>query len=527
LLLRNKFSPLRHDEYAHRVFFNLSIMMLDKYLLLILLLVSTSINAQKEDNVWMLGYRDSIVESGDKFTFNNNQLTRSPKLDSLWMDWTNSSICDSQGNLQFYTNGVYIYNRDSKPMLNGVLDIQGCFLGGVDAFCSFNQQIITLPYPNHPKQYLMIYGNALHLNLNGISQAGIQPLLYSLVDMRQDSERGGVIQKNILVCNDTFATGSISACRHANGRDWWIILNKLNSNRYSRFLVSPSGISFIGEQAVGSRAYNLLNSSVFSPDGTRFARIASVPNLNYSNYIDLYNFDRCSGLLSNHTQFNQVDTCFTSGIAFSPNSRYLYLSMGKQLYQLDMQATNILTSKIKIAVPDGFRDFTYLVFWAIQLAPDGKIYMAAGPSRYLHTIENPDNAGLACNFRQHSIHLYSSDRGMPNLPHFRLGALRGSSCDTLTPSSEVNNLMQHIKVFPNPVVNQLSIDLTMNDYNHQGKVAIVLYDVLGHNLLRQTVSDYSSVVRMDLSGLVAGVYLVGLEIEGRRVAVERIVKQRN
>jgi hypothetical protein len=493
----------------------------------VLQILCTNVYSQKEDNVWILGGMDSALYSGEKFSFNNNLLSRTPRFDSLYLEYTNSSICDNQGNLQFYTNGVYTYNKDYKPMQNGLLDIRGCFGSGVFGFCQVGQLVLTLPYPNHPSQYFMIYGNIVTLSQNNIPQGGINPLMYSLVDMTRDSNRGAIVQKNALINNDTFSTSSITACRHANGRDWWLILNRYSSNRYLRFLVSPAGISFVGEQTVGTKAYNLYNATVFSPDGTKFARIANIPYLNFSNFVDIYNFDRCSGLLSNHLQFNVPDTCYLGGIAFSPNSRYLYLSLYSDLFQYDMQAANVPTSQVRVATSDGFRDIFNLDFDNMMLAPDGRIYITAGPSRYLHTIESPNNAGVACNVRQHAIHLLSADKGVPNYPNFRLGAVHGSSCDTITANSEVNNLMQHIKVFPNPMVNQLSIDLTMNDYNHQGKVAIVLYDVLGHNLLRQTVSDYSSVVRMDVSGLVAGVYLVGLEIGGRIVGVERIVKQQN
>jgi hypothetical protein len=69
----------------------------------------------------------------------------------------------------------------------------------------------------------------------------------------------------------------------------------------------------------------------------------------------------------------------------------------------------------------------------MQLAPDGKIYLATGNStRYMHIIHQPDVRGVGCNLEQHALHL---DRfnfySVPNYPNFRLGREVGSACDTL------------------------------------------------------------------------------------------------
>lgn len=44
----------------------------------------------------------------------------------------------------------------------------------------------------------------------------------------------------------------------------------------------------------------------------------------------------------------------------------------------------------------------------------------------------PDEEGIACDVRQHSLLMPTMfARGIPNFPHYRLGPLDGSSCDTL------------------------------------------------------------------------------------------------
>ena len=67
----------------------------------------------------------------------------------------------------------------------------------------------------------------------------------------------------------------------------------------------------------------------------------------------------------------------------------------------------------------------------MQLAPDGKIYSCATNGvNYLHVIHSPDEEN--CQYQQHGIKLPKYNGfSVPNFPHYRLGPLDGSSCDTL------------------------------------------------------------------------------------------------
>lgn len=68
------------------------------------------------------------------------------------------------------------------------------------------------------------------------------------------------------------AYGKLSACKHANGKDWWVIVLEYNTNKYHRYLLNKDGIKEIGVQAVGDKDANGVGISVFSPDGTKYAR---------------------------------------------------------------------------------------------------------------------------------------------------------------------------------------------------------------------------------------------------------------
>jgi hypothetical protein len=62
--------------------------------------------------------------------------------------------------------------------------------------------------------------------------------------MAQDSGRGAVTLKNIQL-NNYPADDGITAIKHGNGRDWWIISRRSDTvnDEFYEYLVSPSGIS--------------------------------------------------------------------------------------------------------------------------------------------------------------------------------------------------------------------------------------------------------------------------------------------
>jgi hypothetical protein len=78
------------------------------------------------------------------------------------------------------------------------------------------------------------------------------------------------------------------------------------------------------------------------------------------------------------------------------------------------------------------------VFYTGRRAADGKIYYSVFGSNgfTLSVIHEPDKKGLDCNVEQHGIILSSLTEGtLPFFPNYRLGPLKGSSCDTIITSS--------------------------------------------------------------------------------------------
>ncbi|MBL0051292.1 MAG: hypothetical protein IPP29_07105 [Bacteroidetes bacterium] len=62
--------------------------------------------------------------------------------------------------------------------------------------------------------------------------------------MKQNNGKGVVTQKNLIAFQDTILFG-IHACKHANGRDWWIVALRDSSDVAIKLLFTPNGIAQI------------------------------------------------------------------------------------------------------------------------------------------------------------------------------------------------------------------------------------------------------------------------------------------
>ena len=158
-------------------------------------------------------------------------------------------------------------------------------------------------------------------------------------------------------------------------------------------------------------------------------------SLEVGHFIDIFNFDRCTGELNSLVQIAMQDSAWSGGAAISPNSRYLYIPSFEVVYQYDLWAPDIEASRDTVAVWDGFSEdgFFSTTFYLAQLAPDGKIYINSNNSvSYLHVIEQPDLPGDSCQVCQHCVDLPTKNSfSLPNFPNYRLSHLEGSPCDTL------------------------------------------------------------------------------------------------
>ena len=255
--------------------------------------------------------------------------------------------------------------------------------------------------------------------------------------------------------------------------------------------------------------------------------------------VNLYNFDRCSGLLSNPMllPYYGRNSTYEIGIAFSPNSRFLYITQSYCILQFDLADSNISTSVDTVAhitVPPDTNEAITGYYFLMQLAPDGKIYVSANNSeKYLHVINNPDEKGASCNFVNYGFVLPAFNSfGLPSYPgNYPLGALHGSPCDTLSPpdTSSVGiakiNREKVLKIYPNPANDYAIVDYGFTDWSMGTAVSLQIIDAVGQVVYTQALPAYSGFQRLDISGFAAGVYEVVIKRGGGVVASGRLVRE--
>lgn len=329
---------------------------------------------------------------------------------------TNASISDKDGNLLYYTNGYDVEDANFKKV-KGATNLGIRYWDGLHE----PQGVLFINNPSSDSSYYLFYINIVLNSPNFY----ILDINYLLIDKFLEN----VISKGNVV-HDTLSNGCLSACKHANGRDYWILLNRENTNLFYKYLLTSEGIIFIGTQNVGPTVKEGYGQAVFSPNGEYFALLDAI-SFSEGLYIKLYKFDRCNGNLE-FIRMGNFPTSSFSGISFSPNSRYLYYSEQKNLYQFDLQDPE------SFSFLDLIDTIESQTAWGSQynlhqLGPDGRIYISNAYSNFvMHRINKPNEKGIACLPKSNSFALKTlGGYGIPNMPNYRLGPLDGSTCDTL------------------------------------------------------------------------------------------------
>lgn len=486
--------------------------------------------AQKENNVWMLGNQQPNNNCG--LDFNSGSPDTFSVTRNLDFFLLNASICDTSGALLFYTNGQYIANRNHDTLSNS-RDFNPGWLTNVYAPYGMGlpQGAFIIPRPNHYGQYYVFHESGELCDVSGRTVSQPTHLSCSMVDMSLDGGLGGIDPnfKNKFVINDTLIYGRMTGTRHANGRDWWVVVHRSDSDMYYKLLVTPDSIYGPYPQNIGCQDHweQFTQQCAFSPDGSKYIIQLTVDSAATHNIIDLLDFDRCTGEFSNHRDIVIPDSILLSpGTSFSPNSRYLYVSNQIEIYQYDTWDPFMNANVQLVAQWDSFVSPLKTKFYFHFLAPDGRIYISTSEgSNVFHYIENPDLLGLACNVIQNSFFLPTVNNFcMPNAPNFSLGPLTGSLCDT------INTVVEQTEI-SSPALNltyqSAWQSVIVNASRLKGvKAKIYLTDISGRILFAdegKTTAGYFS-KNIPMENLAAGIYLVTIVTEKEKVS-GKIVKE--
>lgn len=387
------------------------------------------LSAQKYDFNWISGYGKSVLSPSGSyfgvqiFDFNtgNFRIIPAPQTE-LDFSGANGIISNRGGELLYYCNG-YSLEYGNHMKVPGAQELNNTYgaLSLADA-----QTVLFLPHPDGSNRYLMLYGKDSLSKIDNYGRWSTADFRYMIFDNTKDSLRGTVEIRDQILFRDTLLSGRLTACRHANGRDWWILVPERNAYGYYRVLIDNKGPHLIDKQFIQEKFVEGISQVCFSPHGDYY--VSQTANHDGS-FTYLFAFDRSTGLLSlKAKQVNGFSNA--TGVSFSPDNKLLYISLTQKVIQYDLEAVDIFNSGIIIDSIDKWPRFG-LNYERHLLAPDGRIYINSSASaESIHYIEHPNIRGLGCGIHRSGIKT-TYNVTLSNHPYYRLGPLDGSTCDTL------------------------------------------------------------------------------------------------
>jgi hypothetical protein len=492
-----------------------------------------NLHTQKNDYVWLWGgYRSDTLDLnlyGNFINFNNGNRTFSKEIIKYRNDQVNASMSDDEGNLLFYFNGCRIAGKDHELIENGdsinysdalkLLAGEDCLYGYVG-----HKNTIIVEDPAFKNKFYVFHCTWERMKDGGFNTIGLTKFNYTYVDMNENSGKGKVTAKNVLILKDTINSGYLQAVKHSNGKDWWIVLIDANSkdtknpsNLYYFYLLNETGVNLHHTQNIGpifSDNTSASGAARFSPDGNRY-----VFNC-YEDGLVVYDFDRRHGVFSNEDYYPIFRTNRTAGVEWSANGRFLYVSAVDSLFQYDTWAEDIGSTETLVDVWDGTLNPFETHFGVMQRGPDCKIYMSSFSStRSIHVINNPDEPAPYCNFIQNDLKLFSTTGtiSMPIFPNYRLDTAPVCDPSIVTSSKEIEDLPKtDIKVYPNP-----ASDIFYVESSYQYKdVSIEIIDMNGKIWWQ---GEHHRAMSFSAYDFPAGVYVVQMKKDGRVLGMEKLV----
>lgn len=384
-----------------------------KWILMFLGVVFTCISpAQKRNNVWIFGDSTGL-------NFNTNPVTPFySKLNVVSLPYYVSSICDEDGDLLMYTDGLNIYNRDNFifPKYNNWWPWVG------------NVIPLIVPYIDNDSLYY-IFG----VNDGGTTGVNNLMLQYFTTKIYKPGDIEEAVYPRPTSYNNFYTTLALNASHalagtiHCNQKDIWITVH--SPGTLMSFLVTSAGVS--NTPVVTPVPDNILPSALLQTKYSNIKFSANSERLiipdNDRNEIVVYDFDNQSGTFSNPMVFPMPNGMILEDIEISADGSKLYFGayeftdpdVGAEIhfiFQLGLNAggrDEILKTLYKVNFGDRVACIRscYVLKRTMQLGPDGKIYinrregLNINQDKTLGVIEEPSKVGKAVSYKGTAVDL--------------------------------------------------------------------------------------------------------------------------
>lgn len=462
------------------------------------LLIASATFAQKEATTWYFG------SQGEGLEFRKG-CDPNVLVDGAIVGWEGvATISDeTTGELLFYTNSSNVWDRTHQLMPNGALIAMGWTI----------TQVLPIRKPGSTTQYYIFTSE-----VQGSSGEGIR---FHCVDMGLNGGLGDVLYKDSIAF-DGPVTEKLTAVRHSNGTDLWVIAHGYGNNEFYAFLVTAAGVSTVPVvSAIGKihgdpSTVDALGELKASPQGDRIAVVTT-----FHPDVEVLDFDQSTGVVSGlrtlnaNGSYDGLNGSGWYGVSFSKDGSKLYASsawpLNQSIIQFDLAVDDInVINSSKYVVSTGLPGC-----YSMKLAENGRIYTGRYMN-FLCEIMHPDSAGPACGFDPQGVvfpqNVSTTTWGLNNLME-----LQDYPCMAIAVEESTTLPSQSLVVGPNPTPHDLTLFLGDDD-----RWTIRIISELGAEVL--TASGAGSKVILDVHDLALGVYAVIAE-QDKRIRSCRFVKE--
>ena len=422
-------------------------------LFLIAVLISTKAFTQNFNNVWIFG-----EHAGLNFNYNppvgikntpvsTVDITQGLSAKNPYVNYT-SSICDTSGNLLFYTDGMSVWNNKNSKLRRYLSRWPWA------DYCS----PLIVPHLENDSLYYIF----------GVSSGGpfSHQLQYVNINIKENNGDGQIVYPQASTSTNYFTVLKdscsvlVAGTTHCNRKDFWIVT--YSQNALYAYLVTKDGVSAnaIVTQTPGiNNVDDQYRNIKFSGSGDKLV----MPLIN-TNQVLVFDFDNITGKFSNPLKLSTLQNLILEDVEISPDGSKLYLGAyippnpevegdgeSHNIYQMDLNAGTPADIQNSFTLITPFTDRAncvrtcFIVNRTMQLAPDGKIYASmryfTSPSDIMFDptvsiIAAPNEKGNSVNYIKNGLNIgskynyiaYNYIRSNSFTPHTNAIQFKQNSC---------------------------------------------------------------------------------------------------
>ncbi|AYB32137.1 PKD domain-containing protein [Chryseolinea soli] len=313
-----------------------------------------------------------------------------------------STISDRNGQVVLFTDGKSVWNRQEQLLS---ADIGGDPLSA--------QAALIIPVPGDETLYYIFTTKAVYGD-------GTFELRYTLFDLKMNNGTGGLVDPDGNPATTSPSTVLFTkSTERITGNANWLIAHEYGNNSFRAYKISQQGIGNPVISSIGSdhNYATAANGQGYMKLGAKNRLAVALSTPGVSNVVEVFDFADSSGTVSN---FRTADLKNANGqvygVELSSGGNKLFASLqgsgSSQIVEFAFDSLGMPYLKKPPIAPVGQK------LGAIQLAPNGQVYVAAEGDTKLGVITVNEDTATVSQFQPSKQDLLAGTNSRLGLPNF-------------------------------------------------------------------------------------------------------------